>query len=172
MLDCAGLLAPPLDSLSHQEVSSFKAMTEAMGAGDATVGTAAFRKSGDTPHHSRGVNVFLLALPAPGATEQRPPVAQKELAVLPTTQQETATAQAASALETNISQKDVIEQLKARLPVAEAACAVMEAIPSKGHVAPARVAARAAVAPIEKRGSPIASPIVRGYLFFVQGGHR
>ena len=45
VLECDELLAPLVESLGHQEVSSFKAMTQEMGAGEATVGTAAFRKA-------------------------------------------------------------------------------------------------------------------------------
>lgn len=45
VLDCFEPIAPLGGTVGHQGTSAFKAMAEAMGAGDATVGTAAFRKA-------------------------------------------------------------------------------------------------------------------------------
>ena len=55
VLECVELLAPLVESLGHQEVSSFRAMTQVMGAGEATVGTAAFRKAAEPRVHRRCV---------------------------------------------------------------------------------------------------------------------
>ena len=73
---------PWWESLGHQEVSSFRALTQAMGAGEATVGTAAFRKAAGPRVmaawglegllgwlHSRGLKVFLPALPEQNTPE-------------------------------------------------------------------------------------------------------
>ena len=139
------------ETLGHQEVSSFKAMTQAMGAGEATVGTAAFRKAAGPrimaawgleglrgSLHSRGSKVFLPALPEQSTSEQQTPAAQQERVVAPTYQQdidelpdtqETAAAPVATAPETRSSQDSVIAQLRAQLAVGEAPREVTKTTP-------------------------------------------
>lgn len=88
VLDRVELLAPLAESLGHQEVSLFKAMTEAMVAEDATVGTATDRKAAGPrvmrawglevlrdSLHSRDSKVFLPELPAQDTPTEQPPVA-------------------------------------------------------------------------------------------------
>ena len=97
---------------------------------------------------TRGAKAFLPAPLAPSATGKQPPVAQQELAVLPTTQQEPAAAPALVAQETRITKEGELVQLRARLTVAEAASMALEATSGKGPVSSAWVVATTTVAPI------------------------
>lgn len=88
VLDCVELLAPLVEAVGHEETSGFKAMAEALGAGDTTVSTVAFRNAAGRRViaawgparlrgmlHTKGAKLFLPALPASGTTGKQQPVA-------------------------------------------------------------------------------------------------
>ena len=173
--ECAELLAPLVASLGHLETSSFEAKTQALGAGEATVGTAAFRKAAGPrvmaawgleglrgSLHSRGSKVFLPALREQGVGVPQPPTTQQEQVETPAVQQEvvepreglqeTAAAPPAGA-PVKRNQDSVIAQLRARLTVAEASCEVVKTVPATGPGAAAATAAPVATPTTAQRAA-------------------
>lgn len=75
VLDCVELLAPLVEAVGHEETSGFKAMAEALGAGDTTVSTVAFRHrsvgSGTTQRHATHERGQVVPAGAPGVGDHR-----------------------------------------------------------------------------------------------------
>eukprot|EP00904_Undaria_pinnatifida_P011894 jgi/Undpi1/7835/HiC_scaffold_23.g10308.m1 len=171
VLECVEILA----SLT----SSFQAMTQAMEAGEATVGTASFRKTAGLRAiaawgleglrgslHSRGAKVFSPALSEQSIATQQPPSTNQEQVVTPTDQQEVAeppdkqkeaAAASVSPAPAGRDKDSVIAQLRARLAGAEASCEVVKTIPGTSPGARAEATAAAAVAPTTVAAVPTAA---------------